>query len=180
MASNVLCFFVTPVGYRRMSEPSSRDYFHKARTVTATVLFAAGLAAIVGSLLDWIVVAEVPPSVPEDQMHRLPPFTGIEVDDGWVVIGAALVVLVSAFFIVLKGRFAGWALLGCIVIGGIAISNYRTVSEIHLALEGIGRDPRPGSGLTLVTVAGLVGSVAAAGAMAASPRPPSGYKRSTG
>jgi hypothetical protein len=163
-----------------MSEPTSRDYFHKARTVTASVLFAAALAATVGSLLDWIVVAEVPPTVPGDQLDRLPPFTGIELGDGWIVIGAAIIVLVSAFLIVLRGKFAGWALLGCIVIGGIAISNYRTVAEVHLALEGIGRDPRPGLGLTLVTIAGLVGAVAAAGAMAASPRAPSSYRRSTG
>ncbi len=148
---------------------SSGDYFERARAVSASVLFAAAAAAIIGSVLDWVVVAQTPPDVPADQLDRLPPFTGIELGDGWYVIGAAIVVLISAFLIVMKGRYAWLAFLGCVVIGGIAISDYRNVGELHLQLEAIGRDPRPGVGLTLVAAAGLVGLIAAVGSIAASP-----------
>lgn len=154
-----------------MSRAPSGDYFERARAIAASVLFAAGAAAIIGSLLDWLVVEETPPRVPADQLDRLPPFTGIELGDGLFVIGAAVLVLISAFFIVLRGRSGyGWlAFLGCIVIGGIAISDYRNVTELHLKLDAIGVGPRPGLGLTLVAAAGLVGMVAAVASVAASP-----------
>lgn len=154
-----------------MSSPQSGDFFEKARAVAASVLFACGAAAIIGSLLDWVTVEAQPPDVPADQLHRLPPFSGIEIGDGWVVIGAASLVLVCAFFIVIKGRsrYAWLAFLGCIVIGGISISDYRGIDELHLSLEAIGRGPRPGLGLTLVAAAGLIGLAASVAAVAASP-----------
>lgn len=152
-----------------MSEPSSGDYFERARAISASVLFAAAAAAIIGSVLDWIVVDATPPDVPSDQMDRLPPFTGLEVGDGWVVIAAAIVVSISAFFIVAKGRYAWLAFFGSVVIGGIAISDYRGVSDIHVELEGIGRGPRPGLGLTLVAAAGVIALIASAASIAASP-----------
>lgn len=159
-----------------MSSSPTGDYFHKARSVSASVLFIAAVVAIVGSLLDWVVVADTPPEVPANQMHRLPPFSGTELGDGYVVIGAAVVVIVAAFFLVLRGGsgFAWLAFVGCIVIGGIAISDYRGVAELHLDLEGIGSSPSPGVGLTLVAAAGFVGLVAAVAAIAASPKTGSG------
>lgn len=140
--------------------------------IAATILFAAGAAAIVGALLDWFVVEEVPPDVPANQAHRLPPFSGVELGDGYVVIGAAVLVIASAFLIVLRtGSGPAWlAFLGCIVIGGIAISDYRGIQELHVELEAIGRDPSPGFGLTLVAIAGFVGLVGSVAAIAASPK----------
>ncbi len=148
---------------------SSGDYFERARAISASALFAAAAAAIIGSILDWIVVDATPPDVPSDLLERLPPFTGLEIGDGWVVIAAAVVVLISAFFIVLRGRFAWLAFMGSVVIGGIAISDYRGVSDIHLELEGIGRGPRPGLGLTLVAAAGVIALIASVASIAASP-----------
>lgn len=155
-----------------MPSSPNGDYFERARSIAASVLFAAAAAAIIGSLLDWVVVAETPPEVPANQAHRLPPLSGLDVGDGYAVIAAALVVIVSAFFIVLRSSsgFAWLAFLGCIVIGGIAISDYRGIHELHLDLDAIGRDPRPGVGLTLVAAAGFVGLVGAVAAIAASPK----------
>ncbi len=165
-----------------MSTPPTGDFFEKARAVAASILFACGAAAVVGSLLDWVTVRAQPPDVPDDQLHRLPPFSGIEIGDGWYVIAAAVVVLVCAFFIVIRGRsrYAWLAFLGCIVIGGISISDYRGIEELHLSLEAIGRDPRPGLGLTLVAAAGLIGLAASVAAVAASPSQPNDQRRSTG
>ena len=152
-----------------MSPSPSGDYFERARAISASVLFAAAAAAIIGSILDWIVVDATPPDVPSDQLDRLPPFTGLDLGDGWVVIAAALVVVISAFFIVLKGKFAWLAFIGSVVIGGIAISDYRGVENIHLELEGIGRGPRPGLGLTMVAAAGVIALIASVASIAASP-----------
>lgn len=151
---------------------SPADYFDKARSVAASVLFAAGVTAIVGSLLDWVVVSETPPQVPANQVHRLPPFSGIELGDGYVVIAAAVLIIVSAFFLVIRrsSGFAWLAFLGSIVIGGIATADYRGIEQLHVDLEGIGADPSAGIGLTLVAVAGFVGVVASVAAIAASPR----------
>ncbi len=155
-----------------MSTSPHGGYFERARSVAASVLFAAAAAAIIGSVLDWLVVAETPPRVPANQAHRLPPFSGLELGDGYAVIVASLVVIVSAFFIVLRrsSGFSWLAFLGCIVIGGIAISDYRGIQQLHVDLEAIGRDPRPGVGLTLVAAAGFVGLIGSVAAIAASPK----------
>lgn len=164
----------TPVGYKRMSSPDTSDFFERARAVAASVLFAAGAAALIGSFLDWVTVEAVPPEVPQEQAHRLPPFSGLELGDGWAVLGAALVLLLAAFLVVMKGTSGfGWlAFLAAIVIGGIAISDYRGIEEVHLDMEGIGSGPRPGLGLTLVAAAGMIGLIASVGAIAASPSAP--------
>ena len=152
-----------------MSHSTPGDYFERARAISASVLFAAAAAAIIGSVLDWVVVDATPPDVPSDQADRLPPFTGLEIGDGWFVIGAAVVVLISAFFIVSKGSYAWLAFLGSVVIGGIAIADYRRVADIHLELEAIGRGPRPGLGLTLVAAAGVIALIASVACIAATP-----------
>lgn len=159
---------------------SSGGYFERLRAISASVLFAAATAAIIGSLLDWVVVDATPPEVPTDQLDRLPPFTGLEIGDGWFVIAASIVVVISAFFIVLKARLAWLAFLGSVVIGGIAISDYRGVADLHLELEGIGRGPRPGLGLTLVAAAGVIALIASVASIAASPSSSRDQRRSTG
>jgi hypothetical protein len=152
-----------------MSGSPPGDYFERARAIAGSVLFAAATAAIIGSILDWVIVAQEPPVVPTDQLDRLPPFTGLEVGDGWFVIAAAVVVLLSAFFIVMKAKLAWLAFFGSVIIGGIAISDYRGIADLHLELEGIGRDPAPGLGLTLVAAAGVIALIASVAAIAASP-----------
>lgn len=161
----------TPVGYRRMSSPNTVDYFERVRAVTASVLFAAGAAAVIGSILDWVTVETVPPVVPAEQSHRVPPFSGLELGDGWVVMGAGVVMLLAAFFIVTKGTpgYAWLAFLASVMIGGIAISDYRSIEAVHLDMEGIGTGAGPGVGLILVATAGFVGLIASVAAIAASP-----------
>lgn len=159
-----------------MSASQGRDYFDKARLVSASVLFAAGVAAIAGALLDWVVVEATPPEVPANQLDRLPPFSGLELGDGYVVLIAGVVVVLSAFMLVIRSSsgFAWLAFLGSIVIGGIAFADYRGVEQLHLDLEGIGTSPSPGIGLVLVAVAGFVGLVGAVAAIAATPKGPEG------
>jgi hypothetical protein len=154
-----------------MSLAQTGDYFDKARSIAASVLFASGAAAIIGAVLDWVTVEERPPNVPSDQLDRLPPLTGIEVVDGWYVIGAATVILASAFFIVLRGRasYSWLAFLASMVIGAIAVADYRDIDGLLSDAEGIGRGPEPGVGLLLVTAAAFVGMVAAVAGVAASP-----------
>lgn len=157
-----------------MSPPGTGDFFERARAIAASVLFAAGAAAVIGSFLDWVTVEAVPPEVPGQQSHRLPPFSGLELGDGWVVLGAGVVMLVGAAFIVVKGTsgYAWLTFLASVVIGGIAISDYRGIEEVHLEMEGIGTGPNPGLGLTLVAAAGIIGLIASVGAIAASPGRP--------
>lgn len=148
------------------------SYFDKARAVAASALFAAGAAAILGSLLEWVTVEARPPSVPEEQLDRLPPLSGIEVTDGWYVIAAAAVVLVSAFAIVLR-RTSGWAWLAFVasmVIGAVSVADYRDIEGLFSEVEGIGRGPVPGLGLMLVIASSFVGIIASVAAVAASPR----------
>jgi hypothetical protein len=154
-----------------MSFVQTGDYFDKARSIAASVLFASGAAAIIGAVLDWVTVEERPPNVPADQLDRLPPLSGIEVEDGWYVIGAAAVIWVSAFFIVLRRRaiYSWLAFVASIVIGAIAVADYRDVDGLLSDVEGIGRGPEPGVGLLLVAAAAFVGMVAAVAGVAASP-----------
>jgi hypothetical protein len=157
-----------------MSQAQTGDYFDRARSVAASVLFAAGAAAIIGAVLDWVTVEERPPNVPSGQLDRLPPLTGIEVEDGWYVIGAAGIILGSAFFIVLRGQalYSWLAFLASMIIGAIAVADYRDVDGLLSEAEGIGRGPRPGVGLLLVAAAAFVGMAAAVAGVAASPSRP--------
>lgn len=157
-----------------MQPAGSRNYFDRARAVAASALFAAGAAAILGSLLEWVVVEDKPPSVPDDQLDRLPPLSGIEVTDGWYVIAAAALIVVSAFALILRKR-SGWGWLAFVsstVIGAVAVADYRDIEGLFSDVEGIGRGPVPGLGLMLVIAASFVGIVASVAGVAASPREP--------
>jgi hypothetical protein len=147
------------------------DYFDKARSVAAAFMFAAAAAAILGSFLDWVSVEE-PPVVPADQIPQLEPFNGIEANDGWVTAIAGIVVLMCTALLVVRRRafWAGLAFLASMLIGGIAVADYRGIEQIfYEEMDRIG-GVSPGIGLTLVAAGGFIGLIASAAAVAATPR----------
>jgi hypothetical protein len=154
-----------------MSSPRPPDFFDKARSAAASVLFACGLAAILGALLDWVTV-EPPEVVPPNQSFLLDPFTGIEATDGWFVMIAGAVVILAAALLVLKSTsgYAWLAFLASMFIGGIALADFRGLEDLfYREMDRIG-DPEPAIGLLLVAAAGIIGVLAAAAGVAASPR----------
>ncbi|MGH2809042.1 MAG: hypothetical protein ACRDKT_17400 [Actinomycetota bacterium] len=154
-----------------MSAAQTPDYFDKARSIAAAVMVAAAMAAVIGSLLDWVSI-EPPAIVPVAQENQLEPFTGIEVNDGWVTAIAGILVMAFAALLVTRRR-ALWAALAFIcsmVIGAVAVADYRGIQQIaYDEMNRIG-EVRPGVGLTLVAAAGFIGLIAAAAGVAATPR----------
>jgi hypothetical protein len=154
-----------------MSEPPAQDFTERARSVAASVLFAAAAAAIVGSVIDWVTI-DPPPRLPPTENAE--PFTGIEARDGWWVILGALVVMGCAAMLVVRRRssYAWAAFVVWISVGAIAIADYRGVgdlsSDISRRMNRVG-DIEPGLGLTLVAAAALIGVLASAAGVAASP-----------
>lgn len=133
-------------------------------------MMAAGAAAIVGSLLDWVTISEPAGFVGEASE----PFTGIEAGDGWYVVVAGSVLVVMSLLLTLRRKsFYGWlGFIDSIVLGVIAIADYRGVtdfaSDIARRMDIVG-DPDPGVGLVLVAVAALLGVVFSLAGVAASP-----------
>src|ERR687896_291216 len=128
-----------------MKEPPSRDFLDKARLAAAALMLAAAAAAIAGSLLDWVVIVEQPDVAPNtrfeageeiDQPNRRTPYSGIEARDGWIVIAAAGILLVSAVLLATTKRssFAWLGFLATIPIGAIAIADYRSISDPQSSL----------------------------------------------
>jgi hypothetical protein len=158
-----------------MSEPTFQgDYFDRARRVAVVILLFAGVVAIVGSFLDWIVITELPPA-PEagfgDQRTR--PYAGIDARDGWIVIGAAVVLLLATAGLAAKRR-TGWvAFIASIVMGAVAFSAYREVgnlsSSISRRMDIVG-DPEPAIGVVLVAVGGVAALLGSVLGMISSPR----------
>ncbi|HYI44098.1 MAG TPA: hypothetical protein VE174_01375 [Actinomycetota bacterium] len=154
-----------------MERQEGRDYFDKARTVAAALLFGAGIAAVGGAFLEWVTI-QPPERVPADQANRLDAFTGMDTSDGWVVVALAGAILLSALFLVIRKRsLYAWIAFWCsMVMGGISIADYRGIDELfYEEMNRIG-DPSPAFGLTLVAVAALVGIVASVTGVAASPK----------
>ncbi|MEA2435379.1 MAG: hypothetical protein QOG54_2836 [Actinomycetota bacterium] len=143
-----------------MSSPRPPDIFDKARSVAASVLFACGLAAILGAVLAWVTVELPELGVPNGRPAET--VTGIEGTDGWIVIVAGAMVIVAAVLLVLRATsgYAWLAFLASMVVGGIALANYRQLDQIG----------EPAMGLLLVAAAGIIGVIAAAAGVAASPR----------
>ncbi len=154
-----------------MSDAGTRDYFDTARSYAAAVLVAAGAAAILGSFLDWVTI-EPPEVVPVDQLPKLEPFNGVEANDGLLIIGAAVFVIICAALLIVRRRalWAWGAFLGSMMIGGIGVADYRGIEQIFFdEMDRIG-DPAPALGLSLVAAAGFIGLIAAAAGVAATPR----------
>jgi hypothetical protein len=158
------------------------DTFDRARSFAVALMIAAGLAAIVGSVLDWASI-DTCPQVAEDidfqgaEVEEPPPcetFRGVEILDGRVVIAAGAATIVFAYLLASR-RSSGpaWlAFLASMVSGVVAISDYRTIGDVNSAVaeraDLIG-EASPGIGLTLVAVSALVGVIAAVIGVAASP-----------
>jgi LPXTG-motif cell wall-anchored protein len=169
-----------------VNEPPARDFFDKARAWAVALMLAAGLACIVGSLLDWVTItarpelqegAAFPGADNQPEAPRVTrPFTGIEAGDGWWSLAGG-VVLVAAAALVYVRRRAGWGWLGvlaAVVIGAVTIADYRGIGDLSSSIShrmNIVGGAEPAIGLTLAVagaIAGVIGSVAA---IAASPRP---------
>jgi hypothetical protein len=166
-------------------EAEQRDFFEVARRWAAITLIAAGILAVIGSMLDWVTIT-VRPSLSADidfgsqregieAPERTEPFTGLEAGEGYYVLGAGVVqVAVGALLWVRgRGRYAWVGLLAAVVVGGIAFADFRGVgdlsSSISRRMEIVGR-ARPALGLTLVAAAAFVGVLGAAAGIAASPK----------
>ena len=153
-----------------MPAAATHDYFEKARAWAASGVFVAALLLIVGSFLDWVTVDQLPPTIPDDQIDRAPPFSGFEVQDGWYVFIAGLVLVGCAVWLILRGRGARLAFVAAIVAGAITISDYRSIPDLFVELEGIGVGAAPGIGITLATAGAILGLIASVAAIAASPK----------
>lgn len=153
-----------------MSDAPRDDFFERARAWAATGMFVAAGLLFVGSFLDWVMVQQLPETIPPDQMHRARPFNGFDVGDGYWIAAAALVLAASAVMVVLRARFSWLAFAASVVAGAIAIADYRGVEAVFDEFGGIGTGIEPGLGLTLVAVGALLGLVSSVAGVAASPR----------
>ena len=151
------------------------------RSVAAAALIAAAVAAIIGSFLDWVrLTAPEDLSIPEEakavlreQMSQ--PFTGVEARDGWWVIGASIVIIVAAVFLLIRKRsFYGWlAFFAAAFMGTIVFADYRGIGDLSSAISrrmDVVGDPNVGIGLTMVAAAVLVAVIGSLIGVAASPR----------
>ena len=152
-----------------MSSPG-RDTFDTARSASAAALIAAGVAAIIGTMIDWVTVAP-PPIIPVEQAPRAEPFTGWATGHGiYIVVGAGLMILFALLLFIRRRSFHAWgAFISSMLVGGIGIANYRGIDNLFYGeMNGIGK-PAAALGLTLVAGAGIVGVIAAAAGVAATP-----------
>jgi hypothetical protein len=151
-------------------------YFDKARSVAAALMIAAGAAAIIGSILDWVDITP-PPTVPETDLARTQPYSGIDAGDGWWIVALAVILISCALALAITRR-RGWARLAfiaCIVMGGIAIAGVRAVGELDSGITqrmDVVGDPDPALGVLLVAAAAVLGFLGAVIGLAASPPEP--------
>ena len=156
------------------ASPTQQGFFDRARAWAATGLFVAGGLAVVGATVEWVTITP-PPVLPAGEAPRTDPYTGLEAGDGWWVLGAGIAMALLATLLVLRSKslYAWLAFLVAILIGGIAFSDFNAVgdtsSELWRRMDRVG-DVDAGLGLTLVAAAGVIGVIAAAAGVAATPR----------
>lgn len=142
--------------------------------VAVVGLILAAALATAGSLLDWVHI--VPPEVlPENERVNVEPFTGVEAQDGlWVISGALILVASGIGLLVRKrGGYAILAFLTSVLIGAIAVADYRGIGEVSSAISqrmNIVGEATPGIGLILVAVAALIAVVSSVMGLAATPK----------
>ena len=163
-------------------ETAGLDFFDRARRFAIALLLLAGVAAIAGSALDWVTITGPPPIDPQADFGpnqealeppRTRPFSGLEAGDGYWALGGGIVIVIAAGMLLIRprGRWAVLAFLASLIIGAIAFADYRGVGDVSSSIStrmDIG-SARPGVGLTLVAVAGFLGIVGSAAAIAATP-----------
>lgn len=138
-------------------------------------MLAAGAAGIIGSLLDWVTITDLPTILPESEVPHAQPVSGIDATDGIWVIVMSVLVIDGALLLWLR-RTSGWAWLGflaSIVTGAIGIADYRAIADetsgLLQRLEVVGRVDH-GIGILLVAAAGLLGVIFSLIGVAATPR----------
>ena len=138
-------------------------------------MVAAGLAAILGTFLDWVSLT-LPPTIPADQRDRAVPFSGMDTSDGKLVLIGGVLLIVFGLALYLRRRSLwGWlGFLASVIVGIIAIADYRAIgsvtSDLSREMDVVGQ-PSPGVGITMVAAAALIGLIASLAGVAASPGP---------
>ncbi len=143
------------------------------------MLVGAGAASVIGSLMSWVTISPAGSVLrqfgEEDIKNVSEPFTGIEAGDGWWVLGAGVVTMISALLLLVTKRAGfGWiGFLASMLTGGIAFADFRSVTDVSSDLSrrmNVIGDADPALGLTLVAAAGVIGVLASAVGIMASPR----------
>lgn len=157
-----------------MRGPSTQQiFFDRARAWAATAMFVAGGLAVIGAAVDWVTITP-PPRLPPGDASGTEPYTGLEARDGWWVLSAGIAMgLLAALLIVRRRSLYAWlAFLASILVGGIAFSDFNAVGDSSSGLwrrmDRVG-DVDPGFGLMLVAAAGVIGVIASAAGVAATP-----------
>ena len=164
-----------------MQQTTQLDFFDKARISAGVVMLLAGMAAVVGSVVDWVSVTPPPKPPPGIDFENdafgdeesSEPFNGLEAGDGWVTTAGGCAQL-GAGLLLISRRRGGWlGILASIPIGAVAISTYKALGSPTSALmertETVG-DADPALGLTLVAAAALIGLISAVIGVAATPK----------
>ena len=157
------------------------DFTTKLRIVAGAVLLIVGVLGVVGSVVDWVTITppgspppgvdfEGDPFVPDESTD---PFNGLEARDGYVTLVASGLILAAGFLLVIGRKGGGLAFVSSILLGAVAFSAYEGTSSPGSALmertDTVG-DPDPGLGPLLLGIAAVAGLIAAALAVAATPR----------
>ena len=168
-----------------MAEVASQlDIFERVRRIAVALMLAAGLVTALGSVIDWVVIAERPqlrsdfdfgsenPGIEKPTVSR--PFSGVEATYGlYSLAGGVAIALGGALLAVQRrGRYALVGFAGAVVAGAIAIAAYRGIADQSSALyqhmDIVGR-AEPALGLTLVAGGAIVGLIASVLGLAATP-----------
>lgn len=156
------------------AEASQPDFLDKARRAAVAGMLAAALAMIIGSLLDWISIVRLPNVLPESELDNTGSVAGVDAGDGWWVILIAVIVINAALLLWVR-RKSFWAWIGflaSIVIGSIAVADYRAIgqsgSPFLQQLDVVGEIDH-GIGLLLVLAGALLGIIFSLVGVAASP-----------
>jgi hypothetical protein len=160
--------------------PTAPDFFDRARVAAASALVVMGALAIVGCFLKWVTFSLDEPGGTTTSQSPTAPIAGTKVSDWKVVLVAGALVVVCAFLLAIRKRslYAWICFLASIVIGAIAVADYRGLGDptsgflrgleraLHTTVQG---KAQPGIGLTLVAIAGVGGLIASVVGIAATP-----------
>lgn len=137
-------------------------------------MLAAAAVALIGSFLDWVAITETPRVLPTSELERAHPVSGIEEGDGWVVILLAVVVINGSLLLWMrrKGLWGWLGFLSSVVMGAIAIGDYRAISDpgsgIMQQLDVVGEVDQ-GIGLLFVVAGAVAGVIFSLLGVAATP-----------